>query len=103
MFDIGSSEILLIAGVGLVVLGPERLTVVARKMGHLIGRGRRALMNLKRQIEDEVGLEELQQQLHESSVVEEIKAAKMSFTEIDTGASSSTDPRAWPGRPPPDA
>ena len=33
MFDIGATEILLIGVIGLIVLGPERLPVVARNVG----------------------------------------------------------------------
>ena len=38
MFDIGFSELLIIALVALVVIGPERLPRVARTAGHLLGR-----------------------------------------------------------------
>ena len=38
MFDIGFSEILVIAIVALIVIGPERLPGVARTLGHLLGR-----------------------------------------------------------------
>ena len=36
MFDIGISEIMVIAVVALIVLGPEKLPKTARTLGHLI-------------------------------------------------------------------
>ncbi len=41
MFDIGFSELIVIAIVALVVIGPERLPRVARTAGHLLGRMQR--------------------------------------------------------------
>jgi Tat protein translocase TatB subunit len=38
MFDIGISEIMVIAVVALIVLGPEKLPKTARTLGHLFGR-----------------------------------------------------------------
>jgi len=38
MFDIGFSEMIVIAIVALVVIGPERLPKVARTAGHVLGR-----------------------------------------------------------------
>ena len=41
MFDIGFSEMIVIAIIALVVLGPEKLPRVARTAGHLVGRMQR--------------------------------------------------------------
>jgi sec-independent protein translocase protein TatB len=38
MFDIGFSEMLVIAIVALIVIGPQRLPKVDRTLGHLFGR-----------------------------------------------------------------
>ena len=59
MFDIGFSELLLIAVVALVVLGPERLPKVARTLGHLFGRAQRYVADVKAEINKEVALDEL--------------------------------------------
>ena len=37
MFDVGISEIMVIAVVALIVLGPEKLPKTARTLGHLFG------------------------------------------------------------------
>ncbi|WP_217126389.1 Sec-independent protein translocase protein TatB [Hydrogenophilus thiooxidans] len=59
MFDIGFSELVLIALVALIVLGPERLPKVARTVGHLLGRMQRYASSVKADIEREIQLEEL--------------------------------------------
>jgi sec-independent protein translocase protein TatB len=59
MFDVGFSEMLVIAVVALVVLGPERLPKVARTIGHLVGRLQRYVNDVKADINREMELEEL--------------------------------------------
>ena len=59
MFDIGFSELLLIAIVALIVIGPERLPTVARTLGHLLGRMQRYVNDVKADISREMELEEL--------------------------------------------
>jgi len=59
MFDIGFSEIVVIAVVALIVLGPERLPRAARTMGHLFGRLQRYVNDVKADINREMELEEL--------------------------------------------
>lgn len=59
MFDIGFSELMVIAVVGLVVIGPERMPGVARTAGALFGRARRYVNEVKADIESEVDLEEI--------------------------------------------
>ena len=65
MFDISFTEIMVIAVVTLVVVGPERLPKVARTLGHLLGRVRRYVSNVKRDIQQEIEIEELNE-LHTS-------------------------------------
>ena len=59
MFDIGFSELVLIAVVALVVIGPERLPKAARTMGHLFGRLQRYVNDVKSDISREIELDEL--------------------------------------------
>lgn len=59
MFDIGFSEIVLIAVVALVVLGPERLPKAARTLGHLFGRLQRYVNEVKADISREMEFDEL--------------------------------------------
>lgn len=59
MFDIGFSEIVLIAVVALIVIGPERLPKTARTLGHLFGRLQRYVADVKADINREMQLEDL--------------------------------------------
>src|SRR3954466_13339821 len=59
MFDIGFSELMVIAVVALIVIGPERLPKVARTLGILFGRMQRYVNDVKSDIAREMELEEL--------------------------------------------
>ena len=59
MFDIGFTEIVVIAVVALIVIGPERLPKTARTLGHLFGRLQRYVNDVKSDISREMELEEL--------------------------------------------
>jgi sec-independent protein translocase protein TatB len=70
MFDVGLSELMVIAIVALVVIGPERLPKVARTVGLLLGRLQRYVGDIKADINREMQLDELknlQQQVTEQS------------------------------------
>ena len=54
MFDVGFWELVLIFGVGLLILGPERMPRVASQVGRWIGRARRTASSLRRQLEKEI-------------------------------------------------
>lgn len=58
MTGVDSSEIILLLIIGLIVLGPKRLPEIANKVGTWIGHARRMTRSLKRQLEDELHLEE---------------------------------------------
>jgi len=59
MFDVGFSEIAVIAVVALIVIGPERLPKAARTMGLLFGRLQRYVSDVKADINREMELDEL--------------------------------------------
>ena len=59
MFDVGFSELMVIALVALIVIGPERLPRVARTLGALLGRAQRYVNDVKADIQREVDLDEL--------------------------------------------
>jgi sec-independent protein translocase protein TatB len=59
VFDIAFSEIVVIAVVALVVIGPERLPKVARTLGHMFGRLQRYVNEVKADINREMELDEL--------------------------------------------
>lgn len=59
MFEVGFTEIVLILGLALLVLGPEKLPGLAEKVGRWSGRARAMARQLRTQLEHEVTMEEL--------------------------------------------
>ena len=59
MFEVGFSEIVLILGLALLVLGPEKLPGLAEKVGRWTGRARSMARQLRSQLEQEVTIEEM--------------------------------------------
>jgi sec-independent protein translocase protein TatB len=59
MLDIGVSKLLIIGGIALVVIGPERLPKVARMAGTLLGRAQRYVSDVKAEVNRSIELEEL--------------------------------------------
>jgi sec-independent protein translocase protein TatB len=67
MSGIGTSELILLFVVGLLVLGPERLPKVASQVGRWVGRARREAYRLRQQLEREIALSEMRRtRAHES-------------------------------------
>jgi len=57
MFDVGFSELVLLAIIGLIVIGPQRLPKVAAEVGRWAGRARRTLAEFRYLLEREVRLD----------------------------------------------
>jgi sec-independent protein translocase protein TatB len=66
MFEVGFSEIALIAVVALLVLGPERLPGVARTLGALVRRARASWQSVRSEIERELAAEDIKRNLDEA-------------------------------------
>ena len=91
MFDVSLSEMMVIAVVALVVIGPERLPKVARTAGLLLGRLQRYVGDVKADINREIQLDELkklQQQMTdqvtnlEASVTHEMREVESSVNKV---------------------
>jgi sec-independent protein translocase protein TatB len=65
MFDMGFLELLIIGVVGLLVLGPERLPKAARTLGLWLGRIKRSVSSMQREVSAQLEAEELRQKLNE--------------------------------------
>lgn len=113
MFEIGFQEIVLIALLALVVLGPEKLPKLAAQLGRWTGRARSMARNLRQQLEQEVSYEELMKQKEAAeAALRKATEAPMEFhndlaAKVETGiASVETDissqaatPAALPDHP----
>jgi sec-independent protein translocase protein TatB len=81
MFDVGFSEMVVIAVVALIVIGPERLPKVARTLGHLFGRMQRYVNDVKSDISREMELDELRK------LQKEVQGAAREFkTSVESAA-----------------
>jgi len=103
MFDLGFTELMVIAVVALVVIGPERLPRVARTMGHLAGRLQRYVADVKADINREVELDELRKMRDSvksaASDLETSVRSEMDKTESELNAAAegkSVEPKAEP-------
>jgi sec-independent protein translocase protein TatB len=101
MFDIGFSELLVIAVVALIVIGPERLPKVARTLGHLFGRMQRYVNDVKADISREMELDELRKvqssmedaaRSFQSSVTKEVSETESEFNKLAQAAQPAPDP-----------
>ena len=54
MFEVGFTEIILILGIALLVLGPEKLPKLANQIGRWAGRARAMARQLRQQLDEEV-------------------------------------------------
>lgn len=67
MFDIGFLELVLLAIIAMVVIGPERLPKAARTVGQTIGKVRRFFVSMQHQLDQEVRLDEINRKIMEQT------------------------------------
>ena len=100
MFDIGMGELGLIAVVGLLVLGPERLPRVARTTGILLRKARQSWQSVRADIERELETEELKRSIHDNlAQIDPTPDLRKAVQPIVTAVESPL-PDAPPGAPP---
>lgn len=76
MFDIGFFELLVIAIVGLVVIGPERLPETVRSVSLWIGRLKRSLRETRSELEKQIGADDIRRQLHNEEVMQSLEKTR---------------------------
>jgi len=110
MFDVGFAEIFLLAIIGLLVLGPERLPKVARTLGGFVRKARMSWISLRNTIESEMNEADLSKPIKKTT--EELKqigrelSGKTVFKADDKKPASSLtepEPAIAPAPPPPPA
>jgi sec-independent protein translocase protein TatB len=83
MFDIGFTEMLLVAIVGLLVIGPERLPETIRTCSKWLARLKQGYSKLKAEVERELGTDELQAQLRSESITSSFEKDKEQLEALD--------------------
>lgn len=94
MLDIGFTKLLVIGGLALVVIGPERLPRVARTAGALLGRAQRYVADVKAEVNRSMDLEDLKRTKQEfESSVREMRDS------VDAGLNEATSTirQSWHG------
>ena len=95
MFDIGFGELLVVGAVALVVLGPERLPVVARTAGLWVGKARNMLAGVKAEIDRELKAEDLKRALEEqaktASLYEMVEETKSTLDETKSALKDAVE------------
>jgi len=101
MFDVSFTELLLIALVALIVLGPQRLPEVARTAGQWVGKLRRFVSEVKSDFDKEMNqaelaeLRKLKAELDDTRRVME-DASQRFLQDVNPAPASSAEPAATP-------
>ncbi|MEQ9021687.1 MAG: Sec-independent protein translocase protein TatB [Pseudomonadales bacterium] len=91
MFGIGFFELLLIAIFGLLICGPEKLPEAIRTISRNVGRAKRAWQHTRRELEEELGMDEIRRELYNEQIQEELKRRKKSILGEDGDAESTKE------------
>jgi sec-independent protein translocase protein TatB len=91
MTGVGFFEILLIGVVGLLILGPDKLPGALRTMALWIGRFRRSFDDIKRDIEREIGADEIRRQLRNEAIMDKFQEGKKQITDTVESAKKQTN------------
>lgn len=76
MFQIGFLEILIIFILGLIIIGPERLPEIIKTFLKLYKRIEKKFINFKKDIEDDIGSNELKKDVFNELRMEELESSK---------------------------
>ena len=95
MFDVGFWELALIGVIALIVVGPDRLPGMARTVGFWIGRARRYVDQVRRDVEREIHAEELRNAIHGKDGLDDLYQAvdetRSAVREIESDFKAATD------------
>jgi sec-independent protein translocase protein TatB len=86
MFDMGFVELFVIAVIGLLVLGPERLPQVIKKLASFVTKSRYLANNLKEEFEREANLSEMRESLNrqKAELQNEVQGLSKDFTQNES-------------------
>ena len=86
MFDFGFWELAIIMAVALLVVGPERLPILAGQVGKWVGKARRIIDSIRSDIESEIKAAELKELLdkQQSEIGELKEILKSTQKDIET-------------------
>ena len=79
----GFFEILLIAVVALLVVGPERMPEAVRSAALAFGKVKRSLSSARSEIEKQIGMDDIRRQIHNEDVMDNLSKIKAGLSDID--------------------
>ncbi|EPJ52842.1 MAG: hypothetical protein OFPI_12510 [Osedax symbiont Rs2] len=96
MFDIGFGEILLIAVLALVVLGPEKFPAAIKTLGMWIGKAKRTINGIQSEISEELRLDEIKRSVSitKDELTQELDELKQPFVEAKVETEVETEVEA---------
>ena len=83
MFDIGLFELLVVGGVGLIVIGPERLPGAIRTGALWLGRIKRSVLETRREIEQSIGADEIRRELRNEEIMASLEKLKEARAQLE--------------------
>lgn len=92
MFDLGIQELVVIFVVALLVFGPKRLPELARTMGKGVGQLRKAMFEIKSEVESEMGPDEGRIRQGVSSSKHETSPGEADEAAVKTGEGVAGEP-----------
>ncbi|MEY3713060.1 MAG: hypothetical protein RL321_680 [Pseudomonadota bacterium] len=90
MFEVGFSELLLIMGLALLVLGPEKLPKVVGEIGRWMGRARAMARQFREQLEIEA--QETARRKNETTTSNDAASSTTNSTSVDPPPAAPTTP-----------
>ena len=91
MFDIGFAELLVIGVVALIVIGPNRLPETIRTLALWLGRARRTYSQFRRDLEQEIGADEIRRELHNEEIMAQLRETQQQLQQsVDLDSSRTT-------------
>ena len=91
MFDIGFAELIIIAVVGLLVIGPERLPSAIRTASLWLNRIKRGFNDIKQEVQQEIHNDAVMQELRKTG--EQLKKETQDFgQDIQNATESPSEP-----------
>ncbi|RLA44497.1 MAG: twin-arginine translocase subunit TatB [Gammaproteobacteria bacterium] len=97
MFDMGFAEILMIAVIGLIVIGPKRMPEAIRIFGYWLGKLRRTVHSARQEMEREFGLDDIRRELHNESLLADLNKERLQIED-----KLNSPPRTHTNAPPAD-
>lgn len=90
MFDVGFFELIVIAIIGLFVIGPERLPGAIRSVAMWVGRVRYFISETRSEFEKHIGADDIRRELHNEQVMRSLEALKKSKQDLEDSINAGT-------------